>query len=228
MHVERRNHYRILQVRSDAHVETITSSYKRLVTRLKLNPEQADGYTTAASLHEAYAVLSHPRRRSAYDARRSALRFPAYDAIKHASERRAESGNCHFCSEPAPSVIGIDSRCSSCDSPLAPVITTNPLSMPRRGRAHVRTPQSAFARLCLERGGPLYHAKLRDLSPGGLSLFCGKAPLEGSQVRVIAPKFDAVVQVVKVRADGPVSIMHARILTACYPSRAGIFAPAAT
>lgn len=228
MQPERRNHYRVLQVRSDAHPEVIAASYRRLMTRLKQQPDPADEYTTAARLNEAYAVLSHPRRRSEYDARRSMVRRPAHDAALLAGPGKpARTGTCPFCAEKAPAVISASSRCESCGVPLAPVIRTGPLSMPCHGRVHVRTPQSDFFRMRLQQGGPVQNARLRDLSAGGLSFYYGKALEEGCTLYVMAPQVEAVAQVVRVGAHGPLSIIHARMLTACHRNRT-VAAAAAT
>ncbi len=221
---DRPNHYRTLQVQPGAHPEVIATSYRRLMGRLRNHPGPVFDRETAEQLNEAYNVLKDKNRRLAYDTQRMALRRPDEDPAQPFTETNpAVLGHCPFCGEKAPTIIGATTRCNSCEAPLAPVIAAGPLSMPYRGRAHARIPQSSFARLHLESAGPVYNAKMRDLSASGLSLFCGKAPVDGSSLRVILPKLDAVARVIRVRPHGPVTIVHARMLTACYMNRAGVF-----
>lgn len=66
------DHYATLQVSRDAEPEVIDRAYRAL--SLKYHPDVADERNRAAAtatmqrINEAYAVLSDPRRRRAYDA----------------------------------------------------------------------------------------------------------------------------------------------------------------
>ena len=219
MSQEQRTHYQVLQVPRDAPSRVVVASYRRLMSRLRPYPDLPENREIAVRIEEAYAVLSEPTRRSAYDSRRS-------PAARESKQQVSLGELCPFCGVGVPSVIGATTRCNACQAPLAPVIATGPLAMPYSGRAHARLPQADFVQLRLQQTGPTYKAKLRDVSAGGLSLYCGRPPDDGRPLRVIAPKIDTVARVIKVRAHGPVSIVHAQMLTACYLNRAGVFVSA--
>ena len=63
----RRNYYRILHVQPEAPVEIIRASYRTLMGPLRQHPDRGGDHHVAALLNEAYAVLSDPARRAAYD-----------------------------------------------------------------------------------------------------------------------------------------------------------------
>lgn len=63
----RRNHYRILHVQPDAPYEVIRANYRTLMQKLKLHPDLGGDHWTAVQVNTAYAVLSDPARRKAYD-----------------------------------------------------------------------------------------------------------------------------------------------------------------
>ncbi|MFX4842734.1 hypothetical protein ABTB55_18665, partial [Acinetobacter baumannii] len=51
---------------------------------------------------------------------------------------------------------------------------------------------------------------------GGLSFYFGQPLAEGSTLYVMAPQVEAVARVVRTRPHGPVSIVHAQMLSACF------------
>lgn len=65
-----RDYYRVLQVTRDAEPEVIEKAYKALAR--KRHPDACSGDRSAheamVELNEAYAVLSDPAKRAAYDA----------------------------------------------------------------------------------------------------------------------------------------------------------------
>jgi curved DNA-binding protein CbpA len=105
------DYYRILQIQPDAPAPLVHTSYQTLVRRaLRDSP----GGDAIARLDAAYAVLSDPQRRAAYDlerASRDGARGPT-----------AEPGTCLFCGE-AHGIRGElkrDDECRRCASPLYP------------------------------------------------------------------------------------------------------------
>ena len=64
----RRNYYRVLHVQPDAHAAVIRTAYRTLMQKLRLHPDLGGDGATATLVNEAYAVLSDPTRRAAYDA----------------------------------------------------------------------------------------------------------------------------------------------------------------
>jgi curved DNA-binding protein CbpA len=63
----RRNLYRILHVGPDAPTAVIQASYRTLMKRLKMHPDLGGDHAQAALINEAYATLSDPAKRAAYD-----------------------------------------------------------------------------------------------------------------------------------------------------------------
>ena len=64
----RRDYYRILQVAHDAHPEIIAAAYRALLRALRKHPDLGGSDDEAKLIIEAYATLSDPERRRAYDA----------------------------------------------------------------------------------------------------------------------------------------------------------------
>jgi molecular chaperone DnaJ len=67
-----KDYYKTLEVNQTANEQEIKKAYRQLV--LKLHPDRNEGNSTMASkfreVQEAYEILSHPARRSAYNQRR--------------------------------------------------------------------------------------------------------------------------------------------------------------
>jgi curved DNA-binding protein CbpA len=63
----RRNYYRVLQVQPDVPTEIIRASYRALMHTLKTHPDLGGDHWRAAIINEAFATLSDPERRAAYD-----------------------------------------------------------------------------------------------------------------------------------------------------------------
>ncbi len=63
----RRNHYRTLHVQPDAPFEVIKANYRTLMQKLKLHPDLGGDHWAAVHVNAAYAILSNPARRAAYD-----------------------------------------------------------------------------------------------------------------------------------------------------------------
>lgn len=227
---ERRNLYRILHVQPEAPPEVIKAAYRALMTTLRAHPDLGGDHERAARLNAAYAVLSDPDSRRAYDRSmqrplRAAVEAPAApvrpaDPWSWLAEQR-----CPFCATPFAARAAEEPRCPHCGSPLAtaPESTQLPGELIGRRRGE-RVAHAADARIRLP-GQPGEHVvRLRDLSLTGLSLVATLRPPRGSAFRIVTPRFDAVAVVV---ATGPAGIgytVHARLLTLQLlrsPSRAG-------
>lgn len=128
----RRNYYRILHVQPDAPLEIIKSSYRTLMQRLRMHPDLGGDHWNASLLNEAYAVLTDPARRAAYDRElpdfeRSAASAEAAGAAPAAApdgpaaRRGTATGEpgCPFCHAAFTGQVTADSQCPSCLSPLA-------------------------------------------------------------------------------------------------------------
>src|SRR5262245_32346388 len=111
----RRNYYRILQVQPGAPVEIIRASYRTLMQRLKAHPDLGGDHRTAALINEAYAVLTNPEKRAAYDRDVQSRLTTARSGSS--GDNAGPTQECLFCGaqEPVRSTI-----CSTCASPLLP------------------------------------------------------------------------------------------------------------
>lgn len=211
MAAERRNHYRILFVQPEAPAEVIKAAWRALMSTLRAHPDLGGDTEQAARLNAAYAVLSDPQQRLAYD---RSLRRPGRSAAAAAQAAAANPG-CPLCGHALPDRMGRDSACSACGSPLWPA---------PRGERHAkgellgrrraeRLARNTVVLLRLPGQAGDRRAQLRDLSLGGLSLLSSQRVPAGSVFRVQAPHFDALALVVTCRAVQAGHSVHARLLT---------------
>jgi DnaJ domain len=217
---ERRNLYRLLQVQPEAPVEVIKASYRALMTTLRAHPDLGGSPELAAQLNDAYAVLSDPERRAAYD--RTLKRRTAKAAQPASGEAPAarldpalwrQSGRCPLCEHPMGTLAVKAPRCPSCGSPLTPApgpdCADAELLGRRRGDRFARAQDAVLHRP----GHEPMPIRVKDLSLTGLSVLSGGAFEPGQCFRVAAAGFDAVAQVVGCRAQGYGYALHARLLT---------------
>lgn len=202
---ERRNHYRILFVQPEAPPEVIKAAYRALMTTLRGHPDLGGNAERAAYLNAAYAVLSDPEQRKAYD---RSLRKP--QAVQD-----AVVPSCPFCGHKLPPTIDRDTRCVQCDSPLCPAPDPKrhagaELIGRRRG---ARFERALTVSVSLADAPGEVAAKLRDLSLGGLSFHFNRRLPPGSVLRVRAPGFDTVAEVAQSRSTLAGFTVHARLIT---------------
>jgi hypothetical protein len=234
---DRRNLYRILHVQPEAPLEVIRASYRTLMSTLRAHPDLGGDPAAAARINAAYAVLTDPDRRQAYDRSLSALpergtpakagpaaRAPASPVPAVASDPAAWLADraCPMCRHPLPAALHLDTRCAGCDSPLfrRPAVDRGELfgrrSNPRNARAMPATLRLA--------GRPGDHAaRLRDLSLSGLCLQSPMPVAERSALRVMTATFDAVAVVVGCRRQREGWLLHGELLTLQLLRTQGVF-----
>ena len=89
---DQRDHYKVLQVDSEADPDVIQAAFRRLAQ--KFHPDLApgpEGVGQMAVINGAWEVLRDPARRAAYDVERSRAAHPASDG-RAAGDRPATSG----------------------------------------------------------------------------------------------------------------------------------------
>lgn len=121
----RRNLYRILHVQPDAPEEIIQSSYRTLMMKLRRHPDLGGDHYTATLINEAYAVLSDPARRAAYDEAWQSVAPNLKAAPEPATVvTPAQSPACPFCGAAHGFAVRIHSTatCTTCNAPLAPAV----------------------------------------------------------------------------------------------------------
>jgi hypothetical protein len=201
----RRNHYRILHVQPEAPEAVIRASYRTIMQRLRAHPDLGGDHRAAALLNEAYAVLTDPARRAAYDAElalhhaRRARAASRGESRLREEPRRAATAHCAFCGKASAGSLQPDSRCTACASPLQPV---SPGTLGAVGRALPRLERNhralLYTRWPQAQGLP---AEIRDLSPLGVRLVSGVALPERSLVKLDSDVCSAVLRVARVQRD---------------------------
>jgi hypothetical protein len=232
---ERRNLYRLLYVQPEAPAEVIRASYRALMSALRAHPDLGGDTEVAARINHAYAVLSDPEQRAAYDrtlvrgAGRGERSRAAATATAAAAAAAAPSGAgsaraappaaasppsvvCAFCGQAALRRV---STCPRCQSPLdAPPVTPRDSTDPS-GRRHAtrfrlgQTVQVWQPQQAGVQAGALA-AKLLDVSFGGCNLELPVAVAPGTALRVCAPGFDAVGLVLQGSKPGAHRQVHLR------------------
>jgi curved DNA-binding protein CbpA len=243
----RRNYYRILHVQPEAPAEIIKASYRTLMSKLKMHPDLGGDHKLAILVNEAYAVLSDPERRAAYDleigrvpyrGRRGPRPEPAdhpagWSAQGPAGEpdRPAASaatgddeGHCPWCRTAAPPKIKPDTRCMRCRAPLAkppgPGAGAHEL-FGRRGAT--RRPRANLAIMQRLDGGATLSVRLRDISLSGLGLITTTAVPDNTRVRIQSQDFEAIAMIIGSQRDGGEHLLHARLLSLALTRRTGVF-----
>jgi hypothetical protein len=243
LRVNRRNYYRILHVQPEAPVQIITASYRTMMSKLKAHPDLGGDTSSAASINEAYAVLSDPAKRARYDEERrqtSAARAPSMVRAKTAprtapvataaapSTATAASSDarlteCPFCRAPAPPSIGPATRCARCASPLAfpPASGSGRKEFVGR-RAVPRMSRADSATLFCDWQVAGHLVELRNISLAGVALVTDLPVQRGHVIRVVGTLFDVLAVVVNTRRVGPRSVLHATLRTAHFSRPHGV------
>ena len=208
----RRNYYRVLHVQPDAHAAVIRTAYRTLMQKLRLHPDLGGDGATATLVNEAYAVLSDPTRRAAYDAQLN-LRHGLAARTRGATDAQTETPRmssptaqnapsavaraqpvCPFCTAALPSPARRPERCAACASPLTPPPSADRLAATRRAfeRQTVQTAAEYFA----PGDAAPRHATLLDFSPRGAQVAANDAARVGLVLALKTPLFDALARVV--------------------------------
>ncbi len=221
----RRNFYRVLQVQPEAPAEVVKAAYRALMTLH--HPDLGGDHAIAVCLNEAYAVLSDPSRRSAYDKQRAAKSHrksaasPPPDPGPDARTRHPLL-LCAFCELGVTSAIRADSRCARCRAPLA-AAARGDASKGNERRGMLRVSKSDWALLHTDWRADAIDVRMRDLSLDGLSVYCG-APLPlHRRVRVAGAAFEVVADIVQCHRVNNVFTLHGRVLTALFSKQSGGF-----
>jgi hypothetical protein len=211
----RRNLYRILHVQPDAPDEIIQSSYRTLMMKLRRHPDLGGDHYTATLINEAYAVLSDPAKRAAYD-----------DAWRSDGGQR-EQGPDTVTPQPPP-----EPPAEARPAPAPPFATACPFCGAAHGfagRIHATatctTCNSPLAPAVLERLDSGQRAVSRVPRRGGLSYFTGwpgQGPYQGETrdlslhgLRFVANAALPVAKVIKVECEALVGLVRVVACTEC-------------
>lgn len=221
MRRERRNLYRLLHVQPEAPPEVIKAAWRALMSTLRAHPDLGGDPEQAALLNAAYAVLSDPARRAAYDlslkrpprASQTASSGTGTAGPAGAAQAAGAGRRCPFCDHLQPASAVPAARCTHCGSPLTPVPRrmVDPELLGRRQSE--RFPRAALVDVTVKGDRTTHTAQLKDLSFSGLSLLFPSPIPVGSVLRVRAPQFEALVTLVACRAQAGQYSLHGRLMT---------------
>jgi hypothetical protein len=188
----RRSYYHILHVQPDAPDEIIRSSYRTLMTKLRRHPDLGGDHLTATIINEAYAVLSDPVKRTAYD--------EAWQSDAAKPEQAAPAAEpgvlCQFCgaAHGFRGHIHASATCTTCNTPLAPA---DHKRLDSGQRAVSRVPRRlALSYFTDWPGKGPYPAETRDVSLHGLRFVTHTALPVAKLIKVDCEPFVALVRVV--------------------------------
>ena len=247
----RRNLYRILHVQPEAPLEIIKASYRSLMTKLKVHPDLGGDHEPAVLINQAYAVLSDPVKRKQYDqmlcSRKSQRRERSVDEAPidthEFSSRPHRSGACQdvwddnqsassaafqrclFCGAALAFAPRVMEHCVNCASPLTPVqsIPNERLRELFGRRASTRIAKAGALVIYPSWPHAGYSARLRDLSPSGISMLTAYDASIGQILKFNAENLTGIARVVSVRATGASYLVHASFMTAEFVTKAGVF-----
>ena len=199
------DYYRILHVQPDAPTPVIHAIYRTLLQRLQTSATFA-GEADAGSIEEAYAVLSNPQRRAAYDAqRRAASAHAAPPRAVRAVDEDSDTlvmNACLFCGAPhdLQRRLERDDECGRCGSPLCPA---------ERHRLEY-SGQRMLSRIPKHHAMDIYvtwpqpepaSGEMRDLSLNGMQFTCVIRLQPNQIVKIICSELHALARVAHTNRD---------------------------
>jgi hypothetical protein len=214
----RRNYYRILHVDRDAPPAVIKASYRALMQQMKVHPDLGGDAAAAALVNEAYATLSDPARRAAYDRTLSRASRRAPGASSSAPRRTAATPtsaataaatastmvlSCAFCGVLSSPAYGErrESTCTMCGSPLCPARRHKATESSRRALERVPREMPLSLRRA-EAPERVCAATTRDVSLNGMRVLARVRLAVGERIQITCP-FCSAVAVVKSVTPGP-------------------------
>lgn len=202
----RRNYYRILHVQHDAPEAIIRASYRTIMHKLRQHPDLGGDHWNATVINEAYAVLSQPEKRAAYDA----ILFADQEQKKNAQQRqgaaspagqktasaknREKAGKaarptieCPFCQQSNPPSQAF---CKDCHSPLTtPPETSLTIDKQRHiERLAIKEKSHYFDHWPQTTSSP---AVMLDISPHGCQLLSSQKVNTGTVIKIDSSRLSA-------------------------------------
>jgi DnaJ domain len=195
------DYYGLLHVQADAPVEIIRSSYRTLMQSLRNHPDLGGDHERAAMINAAYAVLTDPDKRAAYDREclAAARAEPAGDDIPGAAGR----GRCLFCGAPQKPDSELE-RFDACARCASPAYSASRHQLDRLGQRSLhrndkRGPVAFFTRW--PQAAP-FRADMLDLSLNGMQLSSDVRLVQGQLIKIDADACRALGRVAYCRPAG--------------------------
>ncbi len=239
--INRRNYYRILHIQTDAPAAIIVASY---------NIQMKNPQAPIALIQKAYAVLSDPKLRSAYDKSLKASTHTNTISPEQHTPSQPDTNNkptettqpppppihspytspyqplitqyCYFCKTPhVHSSMGDHNElCVECDSPLFADLQE---SLQRSQRGLPRAALQGRLQIFDDWPGSQFPGALTDLSPDGLR-FTTPQPLSPAQIiKVESEQFKCVAEVMHRKPDAHGETVGSRFITVLFNHQQGNF-----
>ena len=207
-----------------------------MMQKLKMHPDLGGDAETAARINEAYAALSDPQRRQAYDASRESKSTdqtsePATQAPQEAQlddrimwvEGADDAAkHCLFCKTPHPFMHSppANALCVTCDCPLAPAARGDLLVGERRSLDRLKLERQVYFRV--NSTADMQSATTADLSLSGLLIESNVHLVANQLVQISSPFCQSLARVAHVRStDSRVSQCGIEFRTLFFPNVAG-------
>jgi curved DNA-binding protein CbpA len=219
------DYYQILHVDREAPLAVIRASYRTLMQSMKGHPDLGGDHQTATIINEAYAILSNPEKRQAYDRRgwrdadrRSLTKVDRPGEAKgntttssanrsrhprsngYAAQKQLSTASCcAFCRRPHAHGLQVtrDTSCANCSSPL--VLKQQQVVSASGSRAIERYPKQQPIQFYVDWPGSARLGRTLDISPNGM-LFETTTALQLQQViKICCALCDATARVAHVK-----------------------------
>ncbi len=223
------NFYQVLHVHPDAPDAIIQASYRTLMQKLKHHPDLGGSHSQAALINEAYATLSNPTARAAYDR----LKFGSVQGNANATQEKPQHPvltgavtepytppsmlRCLFCNAGNHEV----DECDTCSSPLAPVAQVPETSSSKRLLERIQKLHPVT--LTLYWPGSPVAAQSLDISPRGIRFVAALALREQDIVKIDCSVCTAVARIAHVKPDHNGFSHGAEFLTLKFKQPVGTF-----
>ncbi len=191
--------YELLHVHRGAPEEIIRASYRTMMQRLKHHPDLGGDPGLAAMINEAYAVLTDPARRQAYDQTLDRAQSGADSQRPNPQPQHPTHDpllGCWFCKTPHDLGIRVseDDACSVCRSPLYTAEKQRLEDACKRAVERIRKQQTIrfFTHWPQARG---YRGRTEDISLNGLRFSTRRELSAGQIIKISGDSMDAVAHV---------------------------------
>ena len=212
----RRNYYRLLCIQPDAPLEVIRASYRTLMQSLKHHPDLGGDQWNAALLNEAYAVLSTPETRAAYDRACKGLEKTVGPTARTRARlvgRRGELERARSAQPPSREIIrpsicafcntrnqgsrqSVDGVCRGCGGPLRQLIGLTAGQLSRRAARRIEHDAAIHYRVDSSRSGST-PGRVIDLSPTGLGFVSPRPLRPGLVIKIDSATLSAIAKVTR-------------------------------
>ena len=223
----RRNYYRVLHVQPDAPRDVIRSSYRTMMQRLRMHPDLGGDDKHAAVINEAYATLTDPGNRAAYDKTRENPErttgvTPAADGAAH--RQSAPLHVCAFCGAAHGycETIPAGACCGNCQSPLSLVPQVQMEDRGRRGILRIPRNQPLIFYTHWPQREPC-EGRTDDISLNGMK-FHSNSPLELGQIlKLDSQILKAVASVTYCQQEQKGWVVGVQFISQCFQQSRGSF-----